>query len=145
MFIIPIYLFSEIFPVWKTYLFAHLFFLHQGPFTSLAATDDFNPDGILLHNLVRSGSPGVWLTLNSIRLFYQSAVGELEIVQFCSARKYRSFNLSGIFQRPNYPASYGKRWELNPSKLNVRFPSPVYGLGAIAGTQAWRWAGAVLG
>ena len=76
MFIIPIYLFSEIFPVWKTYMFAHLFFLHQGPFTSLAATDDFNHDGILLHNLVRSGSPGVWLTLNSIRLFFIKALWE---------------------------------------------------------------------
>ena len=32
MFIIPIYLFSEIFP--------GLFFLHQGPFTSLAATEN---------------------------------------------------------------------------------------------------------
>ena len=72
MFIILIYLFSEIFPVWKTCLFAHLFFLHQGPFTSLAATDDFNHDGILLHNLVRSGSPGVWLTLNSICLFIKA-------------------------------------------------------------------------
>ena len=36
MFIIPIYLFSEIFTVWAG---VHLFFLHQGPFTSLAATE----------------------------------------------------------------------------------------------------------
>jgi len=36
MFIIPIYLFSEIFP--GVSRGAHLFFLHQGPFTSLAAT-----------------------------------------------------------------------------------------------------------